>query len=250
MSKRFSETSIWEEDWFLEMPNEYKLFWQYMLSKCDHAGIFKVNLRTFRGLLEVKVTTEEALGFFNSGKQRIRIITESIWYIEDFFVFQYGTTLNINNRMHDSIVSIWKKYDIALTSIRGLKDLKDRVKVKVKDICISIPEEKPEISNPAVPKEIPIVGTEAAIQVARGVWADQSWREQTCMAHTFLEDDLKRWMAQFNTSIANDTMPDFTESKYKKLFGGWLNKQKSKGYTLTDKPKSNSTGLRTLKPEA
>ena len=43
MAKRFTSTEIWNEDWFLDMPAEYKLFWYYMLCECDHAGLFKVN---------------------------------------------------------------------------------------------------------------------------------------------------------------------------------------------------------------
>jgi hypothetical protein len=133
MAKRFSETEIWNEDWFLDMPNEYKLFWFYMLAKCDHAGMFKVNLRSFRGLVEGNLTSAEALGHFNNGKERIRILSENLWYIEDFIVYQYGTTLNLNNRLHESIANVLAKQDLKLTSIRGLKDLKDRVKDKDKD---------------------------------------------------------------------------------------------------------------------
>ena len=83
MAKRFSETEIWNEDWFLDMPNEYKLFWFYMLAKCDHAGLFKVNLRSFRGLIEGKLTSSEVLKHFNNGKERIRILSENLWFIED-----------------------------------------------------------------------------------------------------------------------------------------------------------------------
>lgn len=133
MAKRFSDTKVWAEDWFLEMPNEYKLFWFYMLSECDHAGLFKVNLRSFRGLLEVNLTSNEALAHFNKGKDRIRIISESLWFVEDFIVFQYGTTLNLNNRLHESIATCLQKQKIDLFSIRGLLDLKDRVKDKDKD---------------------------------------------------------------------------------------------------------------------
>lgn len=133
MAKRFSETEIWNEDWFLEMPNEYKLFWFYMLAKCDHAGLFKVNLRSFRGLVEGKLTSIEALKHFNNGKDRIRVLSENLWFIEDFIVYQYGTTLNLNNRLHESIANVLAKQDLKLTSIRGLKDLKDRVKDKDKD---------------------------------------------------------------------------------------------------------------------
>lgn len=134
MAKRFTDTNIWGEDWFLEMPNEYKLFWYYMLSNCDHSGVFKVNLRSFCSLNEVKLSSSKVLEYFNVGKQRIRVIQDNVWFIEDFFVYQYGETFNTNNRVHESIKKVYEKYNIELTSIRGLKDHKDRVKDKDKDI--------------------------------------------------------------------------------------------------------------------
>lgn len=134
MAKRFISTVIWDEDWFLEMPAEYKLFWFYMLSNCDHAGLFKVNLRSFCGLNGVNIKQEEALRYFNNGKERIRVLeNQSVWLIEDFFAFQYGPTFNPKNRVHESIENLYILYGIKLTSIRGLKDLKDRVKDKDKD---------------------------------------------------------------------------------------------------------------------
>jgi len=133
MAKRFSSTEIWEEDWFLSMPTEYKLFWFYMLSNCDHAGLFKVNLRSFCGLNEVNVSSNIAIELFNNGKDRIRVVSSSIWLVEDFFVFQYGPTFNPTNRVHESIELLYKKHGIEMTSIRGLKDLKERVKDKDKD---------------------------------------------------------------------------------------------------------------------
>jgi len=141
MAKRFTSTEIWAEDWFLEMPIEYKLFWYYMLSNCNHAGFFKVNLRSFCGLNEVKLTSTLVLQYFNSGKSRIRVINSSLWLIEDFFVYQYGTTLNENNRVHNSIKKEYIKYDIDLGSIRGLIDLKEGVKDKDKDKDILIHKE-------------------------------------------------------------------------------------------------------------
>lgn len=133
MAKRFISTEIWDEDWFLEMDIEYRLFWFYILSSCDHAGIFKVNLRSFCGLNGVNLTSTQALVYFNNGKDRIIVISDSIWLISDFFVFQYGTTFNPNNRVHLSIENIYKKYKIDINLIRGLIDLKDRVKDKDKD---------------------------------------------------------------------------------------------------------------------
>jgi len=133
MAKRFTSTEIWKEDWFLDMPNQYKLFWYYMLAHCDHSGLFKVNLRSFCGQLEVKMTSKEAFEYFNNGKQRIRSITDTLWLIEEFYYYQYGEVLNPKNRVHQSVADLYKKYGIELTSIRGLKEVKQGVKDKDKD---------------------------------------------------------------------------------------------------------------------
>lgn len=128
MAKRFTSTDIWTEDWFLDMPMEYKMFWYYMLANCDHAGLYKVNLRSFCGLNEVKLTSKTALTYFNTGKQRIREISERVWLIEEYYIYQYGHILNINNKVHKSILQLYIKHDIDLTSIRGLREVKQGVK--------------------------------------------------------------------------------------------------------------------------
>lgn len=124
MAKRFTSTEIWKEDWFLDMPNEYKLFWFYLLSSCNHAGLFKINLKSFCALNQVKVDSEKALEYFNKGKKRIRQINGSVWLVEDFFLFQYGQNFNPNNRVHESIRVEYQKYGVKLNTIRGLIEVK------------------------------------------------------------------------------------------------------------------------------
>ena len=133
MSKRFTETNIWNEDWFLDLPKNYKLLYFYVKDNCDHAGIWRPNVRLFEAMIEDKVDLNKALIFFNNGKTRIEILDCGRWFILDFFVFQYGTTFNPLNRVHKSIQSIYSQMNIDLTSIRGLIDLKEGVKDKDKD---------------------------------------------------------------------------------------------------------------------
>lgn len=123
MSKRFTSTELWVEDWFCEMPMEYKLYWYYMLSKCNHAGIFKVNTKMFNNINECSLNYETALNYFNSDKKRIRVLNENLWFIEDYFYYQYGESFNIKNRVHKSIYDVYNQYNIDLTSIRGVIDL-------------------------------------------------------------------------------------------------------------------------------
>ena len=40
MAKRFIDTKIWDKAWFRKLTPKNKLFWVYLLTKCDHAGIW------------------------------------------------------------------------------------------------------------------------------------------------------------------------------------------------------------------
>lgn len=126
MAKRFTATEIWDEDWFLELPLEYKLFWFYILSACDQAGLFKINVRSFCSLNNVEIDIDKAYQLYNKGKNRLRKVNGSNWLIEDFFHFQYGQNLNLNNRVHQSIERIYSKHGVNLGSIRGLNEVKKK----------------------------------------------------------------------------------------------------------------------------
>jgi hypothetical protein len=133
MPKRFHDTDIWDEDWFLNMAADYREFYFYMKDKCDHAGIFKPNILKFNRLFNFNINLEEAIIFFNNGKERVIKLKNGRWFMPDFIPFQYGNHLNTKNRVHASILNILKINEVELTSIRGQKELNDRVKDKDKD---------------------------------------------------------------------------------------------------------------------
>ena len=141
MAKRFTDTSIWDEDWFIDLPKDYCLFWFYVKDNCDHAGIWRPNVSTFNKLFSASVSLKEALSFWNKDKERIQVLEGGRWLIIGFIAFQYGSSLNPNNRVHKSILELLKDNGVNLTSIRpqfeeieGLKDKdKDKEKDKEKD---------------------------------------------------------------------------------------------------------------------
>ena len=45
MSKRFADTDIWRQSWFVDLSPESKLVWFYLVSKCDTVGIWKIDFR-------------------------------------------------------------------------------------------------------------------------------------------------------------------------------------------------------------
>lgn len=133
MPKRFHDTDIWNEDWFIAIPKDYRAFWFYIKDKCDHAGIWRPNITTFNKLYDYQVESKKALELLNNGKERIKVLENGRWLIPDFIFFQYGNHLNLNNRVHLSILKVLETNNIKLTSIRGLLDLKDTLKDKDKD---------------------------------------------------------------------------------------------------------------------
>ena len=123
MAKRFHDTEIWEQDWFLDAPSEYKLLWLWIKDKCDHAGLWKPNKKMFEMMNNVKVDLDKALSFFNKDKERILVTKNGNWFLIDFFVFQYGVSFNNNNRLPATIQKVYYQEDIELTTIRGLKEV-------------------------------------------------------------------------------------------------------------------------------
>ena len=106
MAKRFTDTMKWNEDWFLELSTSNKLFWIYVCDNCDHAGIYKLNKRMFELLIGAKINTDDFLTTINAEKDRIILLDNGKWYITKFIEFQYGPTLNPNNRVHKSILKL------------------------------------------------------------------------------------------------------------------------------------------------
>jgi len=112
MAKRFTDTTKWNEDWFLELSNSYKLFWIYICDNCDHAGIFKPNKRIFELIVGEKMNVTDFLESCNLDKVRVVELENGRWYLTGFISFQYGGKLNVNNRVHKSILSVLTKNNI------------------------------------------------------------------------------------------------------------------------------------------
>lgn len=89
------------------------------------------------------------------------------------------------------------------------------------------------------------VGSDRVKEVANEVWKDQNWKDSMCIGLNTTPSELKMWLAQFNASLAGDSMPDFDKGKYKKLSRGWIVKQQERGIKVQSGPakKSDSAPL-------
>lgn len=95
-----------------------------------------------------------------------------------------------------------------------------------------------ENENKIVLKE---VGSEKVKGIANEAWADQAWREQMCMGLSLSMEQLKKWLAQFNSSVASDAVAGFNKGSYKKMSRGWILSQQAKGTTIETGVQKSST---------
>ena len=117
MSKRFHDTNIWSEDWFIALPRDYRHLWFYIKDNCDHAGIWRPNIITFNKVYDCQCKLDKAIEFFNLDKKRILELDNGRWLILGFIEFQYGRTLNENSPTHLSILNLLRGFNVDLKTV-------------------------------------------------------------------------------------------------------------------------------------
>lgn len=131
MAKRLTDSEKWEDPWFLDLIDEHKLLWIYILDKCDHAGIWKVNKRLAEFCFSHSLKWDTFLPAVGS---RIKVLSGGEkWFIPKFLRFQYGA-LNERNKMFKTVSSTLQKEGLQMEDLSpingGKRKVKDKVKVK------------------------------------------------------------------------------------------------------------------------
>jgi hypothetical protein len=137
MAKRFIDTDIWKKQWFRELPPKLKSVWLYLITNCNHAGIFEVDLGLMSFMLGAKITEKDISEHL--GEQITILNGGSKWYLHKFVKYQYGS-LSSTNKAHKSVMDILNRYDIDLDNLdpsktlsRPIEGCKDKDKDKDKD---------------------------------------------------------------------------------------------------------------------
>jgi len=121
MSKRFIDTGLFDDDWFMDLSKDAKILWLYFITKCDHAGIIKLNVKLCQlqtGIKDLE-TVRQQLG------NRCITVSEQLFFIPKFVEYQYPGFPNCNFQTAKSAVAILEKYGL------------------IKDSCLTVPQELP-----------------------------------------------------------------------------------------------------------
>lgn len=122
MRKRYTDTEIWNQDWFIALSRDYKIFWMFLKDDCDHAGIWRPNISVFLKTHKIRVDLKEAFSVLNKdravGEERVLILKNGRWFLPNYIPFQYGRILNLSNRVHSSVIKLLKVNNLSITLIR------------------------------------------------------------------------------------------------------------------------------------
>lgn len=117
MAKRFIDTDIFKKQFIRDLNPSYKLLWIYIITDCNHAGIWEADLKVAAYKLQIKISKPEAVKFFYT--KIVELDNGSKWFIPSFIEFQYGQ-LSEKNRAHAGAISLLSKY--------GLLDVELKIK--------------------------------------------------------------------------------------------------------------------------
>jgi hypothetical protein len=153
MAKRFTDSNKWDDPWFMDLDIEYKLAWDYIISKCDSVGVWKPSKK----LIQFHLGDIDLERFLSTcGNERIMVMENGNWWIVKFCDFQYGELIEENcygvkadgtqyvkNKPHLSYINLLKKHSLWIVYTKGIHTLKEKDKEKEKDVL----PEKPKKFN-------------------------------------------------------------------------------------------------------
>ena len=90
MAKRFLDTNLFRKRWIRELDTDMKLFWIYLLTDCDHAGIWDVDVERASFQLKLDLNQDKILKTFD---RKINNFKVDKWFIPKFVQYQYKNLL-------------------------------------------------------------------------------------------------------------------------------------------------------------
>ena len=114
MAKRFTDTDLWDKEWFMSLSCKHKCLVRFIFDKCDQAGVWSANWALASAYIGDRVTHDDLSAL--SG--RIEQIGANKYFIPDFIEFQYGQ-LTESCRPHKKIISLLQKHGLYERVLKG-----------------------------------------------------------------------------------------------------------------------------------
>lgn len=104
MAKRFYDTNLIYQEWYMDLSPKHKALYIHLLCSCDIAGVFEVNYRIMSAFVNDAITEEDVFGAFGNRVKPLMMNNGTKGIIVDFVSFQCGGELNCRVKAHMSII--------------------------------------------------------------------------------------------------------------------------------------------------
>lgn len=104
MSKRFISTEMFSDSWFMNVSVENKLFFIYLITNCDHAGIIDINWKLIEFQTGIKGISKGLSTVTQQFGCRLMHLRDNYYFIPKFIDFQYGSRLRPEVNAHLSVI--------------------------------------------------------------------------------------------------------------------------------------------------
>lgn len=238
MAKRFTDSDKWKDAWFSELKQEDKLLWLYLLDECNHAGIWKVNMRFLNFAIGSSYTLDSLIKVLGS---RIYLISNEYLLIEKWVHYQHPNGLNQKSKPQKAAIDMLLKFNVLDRVIKGYNNpiitLQD--KDKDKDIDIDIdndndgaidevnPESKTKTFVPPSLEEFIAYAQEILPKLNPDWKSDQIERCATNKFETYEDDNwhdgfgkqIKVWKTKARNSLKHEMPYKYGKAENQSKFG-------------------------------
>ena len=128
MAKRFIDTNLFSDEWFFELDKDSKLAWIYLITNCNHAGIYEKPIK----IAQFETGIDDFAKCIDILKERLIFIERNKYFIPNFIKYQYSNGLSQGVRTHKSIISILNKYSIPYNTFQDM-GVRDNITNKLKN---------------------------------------------------------------------------------------------------------------------
>lgn len=210
MAKRFIDTNLFNDEWFMDLSKDAKLFYIYLITNCDHAGIIELNKKLCQFQTDIKdfERVRQELG------NRLVTVQDNIYFLPKFIKFQYPNFPQSNVKQQESAIKILESYGLfAEGCLTVSKDLaKDYDNDNVND-SVSVNDNKPNYKDflaYAKQQEIFKDSMEYQLKAKYNQWVENNWKDG-------YNKPIKNWKTKLQNVLVyfkNDNGKGYQDKKF------------------------------------
>jgi uncharacterized phage protein (TIGR02220 family) len=122
MGKRFIDTELFDDSWFMDLSVNNKLFFVYLITNCDHAGIIDLNIKLAEFKTGIKGLSENFEEIKNEFGDRLLSLRDNYFFIPKFIKYQYPHGLNENVKAQKSVIKRLSEFQFCDDRNKELKN--------------------------------------------------------------------------------------------------------------------------------